>query len=203
MARPRTLAFALLVLTLVAAKKDDGLDGVFEPLAKIETVQGEFVMHKKLSAFTDVQVQEGRFKSGKDRVLFVVDTPVKSIFAVKKGKALVRFPDLDFEEVTDLDASPTIGAAVKSVLAVLGATSADTIRKSYEAKVVTKKKIATVTLTPKNKTMAKAIERIVMKVEPDGRVTHVGIYEKSGDSTLLDFTKVVFNEPIDDPLFDF
>lgn len=192
---------ALLVLT--AGKPNDGLDAVFAPLSKIETVQGRFVQKKKLKAFDDVQVQKGYFKSGKNTVLFVVTDPVKSIFAVKGSKALVQFPELDYQEVTDLDASPTMGEAVKSILAVLGATSAEAIRKSYSARVKKLEDGWRVTLKPTDETMARAIEKVVMRVHADGRVSRVQIHEKNGDSTTLEFSDVVFNEPVDDPLLDF
>ncbi len=199
------ILYALIAaLVSTAGKTDDGLDQVFSPLAGIETVQGKFVQKKKLAAFKDVQVQKGYFKSGKGTVLFVVEEPVKSIFAVKGARALVRFPDLDFEEVTDLSQSPTMGAAVRSILAVLGATSATAIRKSWKAKVEKEKEDGfTVTLGPKDKTLAAAIDHVVMRVHEDGRVSHVGIHETSGDSTLIDFSDVTFNKPIDDPILDF
>lgn len=199
----RTVACLAVALLATAGKPGDGLDEVFAPLAKIHSVQGKFVQKKKLAAFKDVQEQKGYFKSGKGVVLFVVTHPVRSVFAVKKGKALVSFPDLDFEEITDLDSSPTLGAAVRSILAVLGATSADAIRASWSAKVKKEKDGWSLTLTPKNVTMAKAIDHVVMRVHADGRVSHVGIHEKSGDATLIDFSDIVFNEPMDDPLLDF
>lgn len=198
------LAAALCVASL-AAKGGDDLDDVFAPFATIETVQGRFAQTKKMAAFKEVQKQKGYFKSGDDgRVLYVVTEPVKSVFAVKGGKVLVRYPDLDWEEITDLDSSPTLGAAVRSILAVLGTTDAATVRKAYKAKVRKEGKDGwTLTLRPRDETVAKAVDRIIMRVHPDGRVSHVGIHEKSGDSTLIDFDHVVFNEPIDDPLLDF
>jgi outer membrane lipoprotein-sorting protein len=197
-------ALAALVLAS-AAKGTDGLDEVFAPFEDVETVQGSFLEKKKMAAFEDVQEQEGTFKSGKDgRILFVVTKPVRSIFAVKAGKVLVRYPDLDWEEVSDLDSSPTLGAAVRSILAVLGTTSAAAVRKAYKAKIKKEGKDGwTLVLRPRDATVAKAIDRIVMRVHPDARVSHVGIYETGGDSTLIDFADVVFNKPIDDPLFDF
>jgi outer membrane lipoprotein carrier protein len=207
----RTPQAALLAAAAVfsmlgsAGKKGGGLDEVFEPFGSVKTVQGTFVQTKKMAAFKDVQKQKGYFKSGSDgRVLYVVTEPVKSIFAVKDGRVLVRYPELDWEEVTDLEASPTLGAAVKSILAVLGTTSADAVRKAYKAKISKEGKDGwTLVLKPRNETVAKAIDRIVMRVHRDARVSRVEIHEKSGDSTVIDFSDVEFNKPIDDPLFDF
>ncbi len=197
--------FMVALLLAGAGKGGDKLDEVFASFAKVKTVKGKFVQAKKLAAFKDVQLQEGWFKTSADgKVLYVVTGPVKSIFAVKGGKALVRYPDLGWEEVTDLESSPTIGAAVKSILAVLGATSAAHVRDAYQASVKKEKAGGwTLTLRPKDDMVKKAIDRVVMRVQEDARVTHVGIYEKSGDSTLIDFSDIVFNEPVDDPLLDF
>ncbi|MBW2260922.1 MAG: outer membrane lipoprotein carrier protein LolA [Deltaproteobacteria bacterium] len=195
---------ALVALGLTAGKKD-GLDDVFAPFADVSTAQGRFVQTKNLAAFKKVQKQKGYFKSGSDgRVLYVVTEPVKSVFAVKDGKVLVRYPDLDWEEITDLEASPTLGAVVKSILAVLGTTSADAVRKAYKAKIKKEGKDGwTLILKPRDETVAKAIDRIVMRVHTDARVSRVEIHEKSGDSTYIEFDDVTLNEPIEDPLFDF
>lgn len=200
----RVPLLVLLVLCLTAGKKD-GLDEVFAPFAGVKTAQGAFVQTKKLAAFKEVQKQKGTFKSGSDgRVLYVVNEPVKSVFAVKDGRVLVRYPDLDWEEITDLDASPTLGAAVKSILAVLGTTSADAVRKAYKAKIKKEGKDGwTLILTPRDETVAKAIDHIVMRIHTDARVSRVEIHEKSGDSTFIEFDDVKLNEPIEDPLFDF
>jgi outer membrane lipoprotein-sorting protein len=198
-------AVAAMGICSLAGKKGGVLDEVFASFSSVKTVKGAFVQTKKLAAFKEVQKQKGYFKSGSDgRVLYVVTEPVESIFAVKDGRVLVRFPALDWEEVTDLEASPTLGAAVKSILAVLGTTSAQAVSKAYKAKIKKEGKDGwTLVLKPRSETVAKAIDRIVMRVHPDARVSHVGIHEKSGDSTLIDFSDVTFNEPIDDPLFDF
>lgn len=197
------IALASTAPLLAAKKTEDPLDRVFAPLAEVKTVQGKFVQKKDLAAFEEVQVQKGYFKSGPSTVLFVVTEPVESVFAVKDGKALVRFPELSYEEITDLDASPTMGAAVRSLLAVLGATSADAVRESYTAEVEEAKQGWEVTLKPRDETLAKALSHIIMRIRDDGRVTHVGIHERSGDATLIDFSDVIFNESIDDPLLDF
>jgi outer membrane lipoprotein-sorting protein len=203
---PRSrLALALVLALWFTAGKKDGLDEVFAAFADVTTAQGTFVQTKKLAAFKKVQKQKGYFKSGSDgRVLYVVTEPVKSVFAVKDGKVLVRYPDLDWEEITDLEASPTLGAAVKSILAVLGTTSAAAVRKAYKAKIKKEGKDGwTLILKPRDETVAKAIDRIVMRVHPDARVSRVEIHEKGGDSTYIEFDAVKLNEPIDDPLFDF
>jgi len=195
------LAAAALAL---AGAKTDGLDEVFGAFEGIETVQGRFVQAKKMKAFKEVQNQKGYFKSSKDgRVLFVIEEPLRSVFAVKGGKVLVRYPDLDWEEITDLDASPSLGAAVRSILAVLGTTSAAAVRKAYKAKVKKEKEGWTVVLRPRAKSLSAAIDRIVMRVRPGALVERVEIHEVSGDSTIIDFSDVVFNKPVDDPLLDF
>jgi outer membrane lipoprotein-sorting protein len=190
----------IIVLLLPAAfiGWGDDWDQIKKGAVTINSVEAQFVQKKHMEILTRPLVSRGMFyfripgslrweyTSPFHSILIMHDGAVTRY--VKKGDAMVR------------DSSAGLQAMQIVLNDIARWTKGDfTANPGFSAEL---REGRTVILSPRNKSTADIIQRIVLRLADEpGVIRSVAIYESKKSYTLLEFSKVKLNAPVPDRLF--
>ena len=182
----------LLLASPAAGAQEKLLDQIYGRFSHVTAASADFTEVKKSKAFKKEQVQKGRLASSRNgELVWEIVEPVKSVFSVKGSTAKVVYPDLDYEKTYDLKTDKALGEVVKNIFSIVGASGADTLKKSYDYKVEGSWKAGwKVTLVPKNKQVRKVLKKIVLTITEKDFITAIQLLEAGGDTTAISFTNI-------------
>lgn len=162
---------------------------------RTETLQASFRQEKELALMAKPEVSTGTFiYSRPSNVLWVYDTPKRVQMVIAGGIMTTYYPELDKAERID------VKRFEDRIFKYMGATGAIEELGRYfdftfsDAK---SKPVYVLDLTPKNRAVAKRVQRIKIWIDKKSYMTSkIEYVEGDGDVTRYEFTDVRINEPV-------
>jgi len=197
---PRTLAFALVLLsTRLCFGWADTWGGLKVAAGTISSVSARFVQEKHMKVLVRPLVSEGLlFYQTPDSLRWEYLRPIKSILITHAGNTR-KYIQKDGKLIADAAAaSPAMQFVLDEISRWLkGRFDENPV---FSASLEPGRRIA---LTPNYKAVADMIRRIELELsERPGIMDSVRIYESETSYTLLKFTQVELNRPLDRKLFE-
>lgn len=200
--RPRTLLMAMLCLTVaslpVAAANvtlETVIKKIQEQQKKTSTLQADFKQEKELDLLAQPEVSTGTFLfSRPNHVLWTYNAPKRVQMVIAEGFLTTYYPDLRKAEKVD------VRRFEDRIFKYMGATGAiDELARYFDFTFSDSKSkpVYVLDLTPKNKAVAKRVQRIKLWIDKTTFLTSkIEYVEGDGDITRYEFTNVRINEPV-------
>ena len=198
----RLLALAVLVVlgsvSLGYAKEnvEDFLRKFEKQRGKITTYSARFVQKKSLAVFNEQKVSTGvvLFKAP-HQMIWKYETPDKTQMRVVGEEVSFYFPEL-----RQIEKYPPRGGSATPFFFAFEAT-ADEIKRNFEVSVSPGEAggLIQAKLAPKSEQLASGLQSITLWLEESDYLPRkILISETSGDTTMIELSKVRVNEPIAD-----
>ncbi len=195
----------LLVLLLsarpvCAADWAESFDSIKKAASSVKSVSADFVQHKFLKILSTPIESHGRFVfRAPDSIRWEYKDPIKSVMIMNHG-ALSRYSFHDGKWKKDAAASvEALRVVVDEIQSWL--TGNFNKSKAFRAELDSNLK-RTVVMEPRQKAMAKIIQRIVLTLDDrPGCISRVEIIEGPDARTVLEFGRVEINESLDEKSF--
>jgi len=202
MSKRRNLLMAVLCLTvaaLPAAAANVTLETVIKKIQeqqkKTSTLQADFRQEKELALMAKPEVSTGTFTySRPSNVLWTYAAPKRVTMVIADGFLTTYYPDLRKAEKVD------VRRFEDRIVKYMGATGAiDELARYFDFTFTDAKSkpVYLLDLTPKNKAVAKRVQRIKLWIDKTTYLTSkIEYVEGDGDITRYEFTNLEINEPI-------
>ena len=202
MSKRRILPMAMLCLTVASlpvAAANVTLETVIrkiqEQQKKTSTLQADFKQEKELDLLAQPEVSTGTFLfSRPNHVLWTYNAPKRVQMVIAEGFLTTYYPDLRKAEKVD------VRRFEDRIFKYLGATGAiDELARYFDFTFSDSKSkpVYVLDLTPKNKAVAKRVQRIKLWIDKTTFLTSkIEYVEGDGDITRYEFTNVRINEPV-------
>ena len=192
-------ALCLVVASLPAAAANVTLETVIrkiqEQQKKTATLQADFRQEKELALMAQPEVSTGTFIfSRPSNVLWTYNAPKRVQMVIADGFLTTYYPDLRKAEKVD------VKRFEDRIFKYMGATGAiDELARYFDFTFTDSKSKAVyvLDLTPKNKAVAKRVQRIKLWIDKTTYLTSkIEYVEGDGDITRYEFTNLRINEPV-------
>jgi len=202
MSKRRILPMAMLCLTVASlpvAAANVTLETVIrkiqEQQKKTSTLQADFKQEKELDLLAQPEVSTGTFLfSRPNHVLWTYNAPKRVQMVIAEGFLTTYYPDLRKAEKVD------VRRFEDRIFKYMGATGAiDELARYFDFTFSDSKSkpVYVLDLTPKNKAVAKRVQRIKLWIDKTTFLTSkIEYVEGDGDITRYEFTNVRINEPV-------
>lgn len=202
MSKRRNLLMAVLCLTVaslpVAAANvtlETVIKKIQEQQKKTSTLQADFKQEKELALLAQPEVSTGTFLfSRPNHVLWTYDAPKRVQMVIAEGFLTTYYPDLRKAEKVD------VRRFEDRIFKYMGATGAiDELARYFDFTFSDSKSkpVYVLDLTPKNKAVARRVQRIKLWIDKKTFLTSkIEYVEGDGDITRYEFTNVRINEPV-------
>jgi outer membrane lipoprotein-sorting protein len=202
MSRRLNLTMAVLCLTaasLPVAAANVTIETVIrkiqEQQKKTATLQADFRQEKEMALLAKPEVSTGTFLySRPNHVLWTYAAPKKVQMVIADGFLTTYYPDLRKAEKVD------VKRFEDRIFKYMGATGAiDELARYFDFTFTDSKSkpVYVLDLTPKNRAVAKRVQRIKLWIDKTTYLTSkIEYIEGDGDITRYEFTNVKINEPV-------
>ena len=168
---------------------------VQEQQKKTSTLQADFRQEKELSLLAKPEVSTGTFVfSRPSNVLWTYEAPKRVQMVIANGVLTTYYPEIGKAERID------VKKFEDRIFKYMGATGAiDELARYFDFTFTDSKSKPTylLDLTPKNKAVAKRVQRIKLWIDKTTFMTSkIEYVEGDGDVTRYEFTNLRINEPI-------
>jgi outer membrane lipoprotein-sorting protein len=168
---------------------------VQEQQKKTSTLQADFRQEKELSLLAKPEVSTGTFVfSRPSNVLWTYEAPKRVQMVIANGVMTTYYPEIGKAERID------VKKFEDRIFKYMGATGAiDELARYFDFTFTDSKSKPTylLDLTPKNKAVAKRVQRIKLWIDKTSFMTSkIEYVEGDGDVTRYEFTNLRINEPI-------
>lgn len=168
---------------------------VQEQQKKTSTLQADFRQEKELALMAKPEVSTGKFIfSRPSNVLWTYEAPKRVQMVIANGVLTTWYPELGKAERID------VKKFEDRIFKYMGATGAiDELARYFDFTFTDSKSkpVYTLDLTPKNKAVAKRVQRIKLSIDKTTYLTsRVEYVEGDGDITRYEFTNMRINEPV-------
>jgi len=162
---------------------------------KTSTLQADFKQEKELALLARPEVSTGKFVfSRPSNVLWTYEAPKKVQMVIANGALTTYYPELGKAERID------VKKFEDRIFKYMGATGAiDELARYFDFTFTDAKSKPTyaLDLTPKNKAVAKRVQRIKLSIDKTTYLTSkIEYVEGDGDITRYEFTNLRINEPV-------
>jgi outer membrane lipoprotein-sorting protein len=186
----RAIALTALLLPGAAAaqaRSGDGLTAVQQRVAQVSVLRGEFTQEKRIEGFKNPLRSQGRFVLSRDKgVVWTTLKPFPSEVVLTRDRILSRQRDGSTRVELDARQQPALRAVNEMMFALMsGDVKALTGRFDAQPQLLPNNGWK-LTLKPKPGAVAQAFTAITL--EGDRYVRRVGIDERNGDRTQLQFS---------------
>ncbi len=200
--RRRNLLMAVLCLSLASlpvAAANVTLETVIKKIQEQQkttsTLQADFKQEKELALLAQPEVSTGTFIfSRPNHVLWTYDAPKRVQMVIAEGFLTTYYPDLRKAEKVD------VRRFEDRIFKYMGATGAiDELARYFDFTFsdAKSKPVYVLDLTPKNRAVAKRVQRIKLWIDKTTFLTSkIEYVEGDGDITRYEFTNVRINEPV-------
>lgn len=198
--RPRSWPFYItgIIMALMCLGWADSWQGLRETAAKVSTVKAGFVQEKHMKILARPLISRGTFLfKAPDSLRWEYTQPVKSVLMLHKGQTR-RYVDKEGVLVEDASAGlHSMQMVVQQITQWLNGRFDE--NPAFSA---TLEPGPTIVLTPKDKALARLIQRIEIELSQRPAVIEsVTIYESEDSYTRLLFQDVTLNRPLADAAF--
>jgi outer membrane lipoprotein-sorting protein len=168
---------------------------VQEQQKKTSTLQADFRQEKELALLAKPEVATGKFVfSTPNNVLWTYEAPKKVQMVIANGALTTYYPELGKAERID------VKKFEDRIFKYMGATGAiDELARYFDFTFTDSKSkpVYVLDLTPKNKAVAKRVQRIKLSIDKKTYLTSkIEYVEGDGDVTRYEFTNLRINEPV-------
>lgn len=191
-----TLCIASLTVVAETFSQDAALKEISAAAAAIKTMQADFVQTKSLKMLGDKMVSKGKMLCEQpNRLRWEYTSPYTYTFILNGNKVLVKKKDRS--DVIDTSQNAMFREIARIMMnSVLGKCLTD--KNDFKASVAQKSGRYIVTLLPKKKEMKQMFTKILLHYnKQQAMVTQVEMYEKNGDSTVIELKNLKKNATID------
>jgi outer membrane lipoprotein-sorting protein len=166
-----------------------------EQQKKTSTLQADFRQEKELALLAKPEVSTGKFVfSRPSNVLWTYEAPKKVQMVIANGALTTYYPELGKAERID------VKKFEDRIFKYMGATGAiDELARYFDFTFTDSKSkpVYVLDLTPKNKAVAKRVQRIKLSIDKTSYLTSkIEYVEGDGDITRYEFTNLRINEPV-------
>ena len=193
------LCVSVAAATVPAAAANVTLETVIKKIQeqqkKTATLQADFRQEKELALLAKPEVATGTFLYSKPtNVLWTYDAPKRVQMVIADGFLTTYYPDLRKAEKVD------VKRFEDRIFKYMGATGAiDELARYFDFTFTDSKSKAVyvLDLTPKNRAVAKRVQRIKLWIDKTTFLTtKIEYVEGDGDITRYEFTNIRINEPV-------
>lgn len=168
---------------------------VQEQQKKTSTLQADFRQEKELALLAKPEVSTGKFTfSRPSNVLWTYEAPKRVQMVIADGVLTTWYPELGKAERID------VKKFEDRIFKYMGATGAiDELARYFDFTFTDSKSkpVYVLDLTPKNKAVAKRVQRIKLFIDKSTYMTsRIEYVEGDGDITRYEFTNMRINEPV-------
>ncbi|HEX8620064.1 MAG TPA: outer membrane lipoprotein carrier protein LolA [Thermoanaerobaculia bacterium] len=168
---------------------------VQETQKKTSTLQADFRQEKELALMAKPEVSTGKFLfSRPSNVLWTYEAPKRVQMVIANGVLTTYYPELGKAERID------VKKFEDRIFKYMGATGAiDELARYFDFTFTDSKSkpVYVLDLTPKNKAVAKRVQRIKLSIDKKTYLTsRIEYVEGDGDVTRYEFTNLRVNEPV-------
>jgi outer membrane lipoprotein carrier protein len=166
-----------------------------EQQKKTSTLQADFRQEKELALLAKPEVSTGKFVfSRPSNVLWTYEAPKKVQMVIANGALTTYYPELGKAERID------VKKFEDRIFKYMGATGAiEELARYFDFTFTDSKSkpVYVLDLTPKNKAVAKRVQRIKLSIDKKTYLTSkIEYVEGDGDITRYEFTNLRINEPV-------
>ncbi|MCC8039420.1 MAG: outer membrane lipoprotein carrier protein LolA [Bacteroidales bacterium] len=191
-----SLCIASFTLGAETFSQEAALKEISTAAAAINTLQADFVQTKSLKMLGDKMVSRGKMLCEQPgRLRWEYTSPYTYTFILNANKVLVKKKDRS--DVIDTSQNAMFREIARIMMnSVLGKCLTD--KNDFKATVAQKSGGYIVTLLPQKKEMKQMFTKILLHYnKQQAMVTQVEMYEKNGDSTVIELKNLKKNAPID------
>jgi outer membrane lipoprotein-sorting protein len=200
--RNLTLSAVCLVVSIALPLQAAGpmtLEGVISRIQdqqkKTATLQADFRQEKEMALLSKAEVSTGTFiYSRPNSVLWTYDAPRRVQMVIADGALTTYYPDLLKAERID------VKRFEERIFRYMGASGAiEELARYFDFTFSDSKSrpFYLLDLTPKNRAVAKKVQRIKLSIDKQTFLTtHLEYVEGDGDITRYEFTNIRINEPV-------
>ncbi|MCC8176351.1 MAG: outer membrane lipoprotein carrier protein LolA [Bacteroidales bacterium] len=190
------LCFACLTTSAESFSQDAALKEISAAAAAIKTMQADFVQTKSLKMLGDKMISRGKMLCEQpNRLRWEYTSPYTYTFILNGNRVLVKKKDRS--DMIDTSQNAMFREIARIMMnSVLGKCLTD--KNDFRATVAQKSGGYIVTLIPQKKEMKQMFTKILLHYnKQQAMVTQVEMYEKNGDSTVIELKNLKKNAPID------
>ncbi len=190
------LCFACLTTSAESFSQDAALKEISAAAAAIKTMQADFVQTKSLKMLGDKMISRGKMLCEQpNRLRWEYTSPYTYTFILNGNRVLVKKKDRS--DMIDTSQNAMFREIARIMMnSELGKCLTD--KNDFRATVAQKSGGYIVTLIPQKKEMKQMFTKILLHYnKQQAMVTQVEMYEKNGDSTVIELKNLKKNAPID------
>jgi outer membrane lipoprotein-sorting protein len=189
------VSLAALPATAANVTIETVIKKIQETQKKTSTLQADFRQEKEMALLAKPEVSTGTFVfSRPNNVLWTYAAPKRVQMVIADGFMTTYYPDLRKAEKID------VKRFEDRIFKYMGATGAiDELARYFDFTFTDSKSkpVYVLDLTPKNKAVAKRVQRIKLWIDKQSYLTtRIEYVEGDGDITRYEFTNLRINEPV-------
>lgn len=196
-------AFLLLYffcIVFYASAQKDAIGEICKASERISTVHADFIQTKRMKMLSDAMVSKGKMWCTQPNFLrWEYQSPQTSLFILNNGKVLLSKGKHD--RVVSINRSKMFRQMTRLMMPD-GLGKCLTDEKDFRVTVESENTQHILTLFPQSKELKQLFTRLVLYYNrKQSVVTKVEMYEKRGDSSVIELTNIKTNQNIDESVY--
>lgn len=185
---------------LTALAQREAIDEICQASVRISTVQADFTQTKKMKMLSDVMVSRGKMWCTQTNLLrWEYQSPQPSSFILNNGKVLLSKGQHD--RIVNVNRNKMLRQITRLMMPD-GLGKCLTEEKDFKVSVESKATQHILTLLPQSKELKQLFTRLVLNYDrKQSVVTKIKMYEKGGDSSVIELTNIKTNQTIDESTY--
>lgn len=173
----------------------DQAPGLLAAFQSVRTLRARFEDRKEMDLLDEPLVSRGRlYYQRPDRLHMVTESPARQSVTLVGATVRIAQADLGRTQSADLSGSEIAKAVVSSVLYALGGR-VDALLPLYRCQAAALDGGWRLTLVPRQASLARVVDRLVVRVGRDGSLREVEVDESNGDRSVMTILDPVTNAP--------
>lgn len=185
---------------LTALAQREAIDEICQASVRISTVQADFTQTKKMKMLSDVMVSRGKMWCTQPNLLrWEYQSPQPSSFILNNGKVLLSKGQHD--RIVNVNRNKMLRQITRLMMPD-GLGKCLTEEKDFQVSVQSENAQHILTLLPQSKELKQMFTRLVLNYDrKQSVVTKIKMYEKGGDSSVIELTNIKTNQTIDESTY--
>jgi hypothetical protein len=161
----------------------------------VQTLRAAFEDRKEMDLLDRPLLSRGHvYYQRPDRLHLATESPGRQTVTLVGSKVRIVQKDLGRSQSMDLSASEIAKAIVSSLMLALGGR-VDALLPLYRCQAAVAEGGWRLSLTPREATLARVVERLQVRIRHDGALREVRVDEVDGDASVMTFVDPVLNVP--------
>lgn len=187
-------------IVFYASAQKDAIGEICKASERISTVHADFIQTKRMKMLSDAMVSKGKMWCTQPNFLrWEYQSPQTSSFILNNGKVLLSKGQHD--HIINVGRNKMLRQIIRLMIPN-GLGKCLTEEKDFQVSIQSENAQHILTLLPQSKELKQLFTRLVLNYDrKQSVVTKIKMYEKGGDSSVIELTNIKTNQTIDESTY--